>query len=168
MVDVLPPPDGMPNNSDQDAVFVEEYVRSHDAVAACVKAGIRDIRYPITIAARAVLSRPEIRAAIAVLEKIRPPSEVVEITQESVVADMENVFGQALDAGEYQAAISAKKLQSEIRGWLKQNIAVTHRLDLDDLSDAQLAKIARRQMTDISDVGAVIDNEIPAAGVDNG
>lgn len=132
------------DDHDADAVFVQEYVRSGDAVTACVVAGLQDPRYDVRVHAQHVLARPEIRNAIDALQRIyKADATTADITLDSVVADMQAVYQKALDAGQYPSAIAAKKLQAALKGWLDQKIEVTHRTRPEEMSTAQLERLAK-------------------------
>ncbi len=142
----------LPDDPDQDAVFVERFVDTNDPVLACVQAGISDNRFPIQVVAERQLARAEIKAAIAALQKIRASSKAsVEITRESVLADMQNVYEKALADREYNSAIAAKKLQAALAGWLTATLNINHRHTVDDLGTAELMRIASQ--------GRVIDGD---------
>lgn len=141
MTDVLPPEE---EDHDADAVFVQEFVKSGDAVTACVVAGLRDPRYDIRVYAERILARPEIRNAIDALQRIyKADAATAEITLESVVADMQKVYQEALADRQYPSAIAAKKLQAQMKGWLDQKIEVTHRTRPEEMSTAQLERLAK-------------------------
>ena len=141
MTDILPDTDA---DHDADAVFVQEFVRSGDAVTACVVAGLRDPRYDIRVYAERTLARPEIRNAIDALQRIyKADATTADITLESVVADMQTVYQQALAANQFPSAIAAKKLQAQMKGWLDQKIEITHRTRPEEMSTAQLERLAK-------------------------
>ena len=130
------------DQSDKDAVFVEQYRLTGDAVQACIRAGIRDARYPITVVANRQLQKPEIVAALKALERIETSMQPLEVTRDIIVADMETVFQRALDDGQHASAIGAKKLQSMLLGLLQTNISVTHGFRPEMMTDEQLMRIA--------------------------
>ena len=139
----------LPEDHEPDSVFVDRYCQHGDPVRACVEAGITDTVFPINVVAQRQLARPEIKAAIAAVEKVRSAVGArAEITLESVVADMEAVYKKAFDCGEYNSAIAAKKLQSALKGWLTQSVTVTHRHVAADLSDDDLERIASQKLRD--------------------
>jgi hypothetical protein len=130
------------DQSDKDAVFVEQYRLTGDAVQACIRAGIRDARYPITVVANRQLQKPEIVAALKALERIATSMQPLEVTRDSVVADMQDVYEKALQDGQYASAIGAKKLQSMLLGMLQTNISITHGFKPELMTDEQLMRIA--------------------------
>lgn len=136
----------LPGDSEQDSVFVEEYVKTGDAMLAIVRSGIRDPAYSMDIVARRTLERPEIAAAVKALERIERASLPVEITRESLVADMQQVYEKCISIGDHKSAISAKKLQATLCGLLDQKITVTHR-HLNEMTDADLMRIASKGKT---------------------
>lgn len=167
MTDLLPPDD---TDADADAVFVQEYVRSGDAVAACVISGLRDPRYDIRVHAERTLARPEIRNAIDALQRIyKADAASAEITLDSVVADMQDVYQKALADGQYPSAIAAKKLQAMMKGWLDQKIEITHRTRVDEMSTEQLERLAKGYLKTTAlpmqrGLGYMIDNEEETEG----
>lgn len=130
------------DESDRDAVFVEQFRLTGDPVAACVRAGIRDARYPITIVAQRQMQKPEIVAALKALSRIETNVAPIEVTRDSIIADMETVYQKALTDGQYASAISSKKLQSMLLGLLQQNINITHGFNPELMTTEQLMRIA--------------------------
>lgn len=145
--------------TDQDAVFVEQYVLTGDAVTACIRAGIRDARYPITVIAERTLNRPEIAAAVNALKKIGTSAQPLEVTRESIIADMEEVYQKALTDGQYASAIGSKKLQSMLLGLLQTQININHSHRVDMMTDEQLMRIAGGQARDITSAVTVVEDE---------
>ena len=139
----------LPEDHEPDAVFVERYCQHGDPVRACVEAGITDPRFPISVVAQRILARPEIKAAIAAIEKIGAQQQArVEITRDSILADMQSIYEKAMACGEFNSAIAAKKLQAAIMRLLDANITVNHRLIAGDLSDDDLERIASQKLRD--------------------
>lgn len=130
------------DQSDKDAVFVEQYRLTGDAIQACIRAGIRDARYPITVVANKQLQKPEIVAALKALERIETSMQPLEVTRDSIVADMETVFQRALDDGQYASATGAKRLQAALLGMLEQKLSITHGFKPELMTDEQLIRIA--------------------------
>lgn len=153
-------PSDADEQADKDAVFVEQYRLTGDAVQACIRAGIRDPRYPITVIAARTLQRPEIAGALAALKRIETSALPLEVTRESVVADMEEVFQRALSDGQYASAVGAKKLQGMLLGLLDQKLIISHSLKVELMSDDQLMRIASGSMRDVTAAGReIIDVE---------
>lgn len=145
-------PDTDPNNDpDKLAIFVEHYRRTSDAVAACQRAGLRDIRYDIRVFAERTLARPEVQSALKGLENADGSvSAPLEITRETLVNDMQEIFDKAMTDGQYQAAIASKKLQAHLTGHLVEEVKITHAYDVNMMSDAQLEQIARAGLRDVT------------------
>lgn len=135
----------LPEDSDADAVFVERYVEHGDAVRACVEAGISDAKYTINIVAKKQLARAEIQSSIAAIEKLRAAGPRTEVTLDSTVAELQRIFEKAEREGQYNSAISAKKTIAALMGWLTQNLVVTHRHSVADMSDDELERIASQK-----------------------
>jgi len=55
--------------------------------------------------------------------------------------DMQRIAEAAEEDGNWNSAISAKKLQAQLAGLLTQEVNVTHRMAVNELSDEQLMKI---------------------------
>lgn len=134
----------------RDAVFIEQYRLTGDAVTACVRAGIRDPSYPITVVAQKQLQRPEIAAALKALSRIETSLMPLEVTRDSIVSDMEDVYGRAMTDGQYSSAIGAKRLQSFLLGLMDQKITITHGFQPDKMTDEQLMRIVDGRARDIS------------------
>lgn len=130
------------DQSDKDAVFVEQYRLTGDAVQACIRAGIRDARYPITVVANRQLQKPEIVAALKALERIATSMQPLEITRDSIIADFQEIYEKALQDGQYASSVSAKKAQALVMGFLTTNINITHGFRADLMTDDQLMRIA--------------------------
>lgn len=128
-------------SDNRDIIFCEEMALHGDGVRALIRSGIRDDRYAVNIVAQRMLGRPEIRTAIALLEQMRRETEAPEVTRDSIVADMQEVYQEAMRTGDRDQAIQAKRLQSQLLGLLVEKKEVTLKRGLDDYSTAELAKI---------------------------
>jgi len=94
------------------------------------------------VVANRQLQKPEIVAALKALERIATSMQPLEVTRDSVVADMQDVYEKALQDGQYASAIGAKKLQSMLLGMLQTNISITHGFKPELMTDEQLMRIA--------------------------
>lgn len=65
---ILPDNGEAKRKAEQDRVFVETYARSNDPLLAIIKSEIRDYRYSLEYVAQRQLARPEIKAAIIVMQ----------------------------------------------------------------------------------------------------
>ena len=153
-------------DAEADAVFVQEYVEHGDAMLACVRANIRDPRYPMDMIARRTLERPEIRAAIAALSKIMDFRAPIDITRESVVADLQSVYERAFERDMLAQAVAAKKTQADLLGFTVQRIEVTHR-DVNEMTEAQLVKIAGKSLITDAEFEEVLDEDDDDDGDDS-
>lgn len=135
----------LPADDEQDSVFVQEMARHGDGMTAIVRSGIRDPRYSMEVVLRKTLERPEIRAAVKALERIEKATAPSEITRDSVVADMQHIYEKAESIGDIKGAIAAKRLQADLMGFLEQKIAVTHTMKAEEMTDAQLMRIAQQK-----------------------
>lgn len=147
-------PDDDEEAASQAATFIEVYIRTRDPMLAWVQAGMSDPRFTAAIAAQNYLRKPEIAAAISALEKLQEAVAAneprVEITRESIMADVQVVFEKALSSGNFSPALGAKKLQAIIMGLVKTEVNVNHRLTAGELPDHELERIASQYMRDSS------------------
>lgn len=135
----------IPETTTPDIIFCEEYAAHGDAVLACVRAGISDPRFTVEVVAGRMLARPEIRASLDALSRARgerPPE--VEITRESIVADLQYVYEDAIRNGDRQAAIAAKKLQAGMRGLLIERKQIDVRRRIEEFTTDELLAIAQK------------------------
>lgn len=157
----------LPANGDDDfddateavTIFVEQYLKTGNAMIACSRAGIRDPRYPMEVTAERTLQRPDIQFLIKAFGKLQVPEQPIEVTRETNIVDMQTVYEKALEDRQYGSAISAKKLQSLLMGVLTQNINVTHRHTVDNMSDDELMRIANQSDRKIIDVTPEDDDD---------
>jgi hypothetical protein len=127
----------------REVTFCEEYVRTGDAVTAVIRAGIRATNFPVEIVARNLLNRPDIQIVIATLERHGGANDApVEITRESVIADAQNVFEEAMRAGRFESAIGAKRLQSALLGFLVERKEITLIKGASEMTNDELRRIA--------------------------
>lgn len=123
----------------QDDIFAKIYVRTGDAVQAATQARIVAHGYDIRDVAAYNLERSETKRAIA---KVRDKStQSMDITRESIETDLQEVYQRALDAGDFAPAITAKKTQAQLKGYLDQNITLNVKHDVSGYTDAQLEKM---------------------------
>lgn len=144
-------------DDEKDAVFVEEFL-AHDgkddaAVIACRKAGIIDPHFPIDVMARKTFNR--LAPAIRLARKYYAKREPVEPTKDTIIADLENVFQSAQLTHDHGAANNNRKLVAQLLGILREDVTVTHKYDVHLISDADLEKIALRQIKTIE--GSAVD-----------
>ncbi len=135
-----------------EAMFVKEYVSHGDAMLACSRAGMQDARYRLSVMAERVLARPEIQDAIRAhrLATAGLPKVVTEYTRDLLLDDMQRIAEAAEEDGNWNSAISAKKLQAQLAGLLTQEVNVTHRMAVNELSDEQLMKIVSGREVELS------------------
>lgn len=128
------------------AAFVSEFLRHESqpdaGVIAVTRAGLRDPAWPPSMMAERYLAMPEIQAMLDMARRFYKPREVKDVSTSSLSDDMEDVYQRALTDRQYQAAISAKKIQAELHSLLKQQVEHTHNITVKTVSDAQLEKIA--------------------------
>lgn len=136
--------------AEKDAVFIRVFLENEEredgAVIACRTAGILDPTFPVAVLAEKQLARPEIRIAIKAARTVRDKTRRREITPETIEADLEQVFNSALIAKDHAAATNNRKLLAQLKGFLTENVVVTHRYDVNLMSDEELGKIAAKGM----------------------
>ena len=150
MDDILGGPPAPTYNPKVDADFVAIYVETGDPLIAATRAGIQTADSSIIITAQRYLNRPEIRAAIDVVQQLDRGAANVKVTRESIVESCQAVFENAQRDRQYGSAIAALKLQSSLMGLLEQKIKISHSYKVSDMSDAELQRIAS---------GAIIDGQ---------
>lgn len=140
---ILPGPSTLADlRAKKEMAFCEEYVRTGDALTAAIKAQLQSPNYPIDVVARQLLDRPDIRLVIGVLEKHNKGATPVEITRDSILADMQNCYEGAYLAGRYDTAIAAKRLQAALMGFLVEKREVTLVKSVGDMTNAELRALA--------------------------
>lgn len=156
-----------PDLTEQDVVFVQELVRNKDkddaAIIAYRRAGYWEPAFPVVVAAERHLQRPEIQTALAKAMEQFKPQISGDRSRDSLLADTDKVFESALAAKDHAAAINAKRLQAQVMGWLQENVSVTHRLEITQLSDQQLEKIASKAIKVID--ATAVDVTEPVRGI---
>jgi len=128
------------SDADRDAIFAKHYVSHGDAVRACAQARIGCPGYDMRDVAAYNLARAETKQAIAA-ERLKPQADVsADITRESVITDLQTVYEKCLAAGDYNPAITAKKTQAQLQGWLDQNVTLTVKHDVSSMSDEEIER----------------------------
>lgn len=137
-----------------DAVFVREYVKTGDAMLATSRAGLNDSRYTLSVLAEHHLRRPEIQAAIEIAKELNrdAKSVVAGYTRELILEDLERLHRDARDDGMYAPAISAKKVQAQLLGYLDQTVNVRHSVEPREMSTDEL----RRRIAEMSGKDAAL------------
>lgn len=147
-------PDDPDKAAERDAVFVTTFLECEDqddaAVIACRRAGIIEPHFPIAVTARRTLDRPEIQLAIKASRSVFKKRGIQDITVDTLLTDLEEIFHSTLLTRDHAAANANRKLVAQLKGLLSENIHVHHTHDVKSLSDEELMKIARRK-------GKVID-----------
>jgi hypothetical protein len=144
------------DESDKLAIFVEHYRRTSDAVASVQRAGMRDLRFDIRVFAERTLARQEVQDALRGMGEIDPNvSAPMEITRESLINDMQEIYDKALTDGQYASAIQSKRLQAHLTGHLVEEVKITHSYDVKQMTDAQLEQIARAGLRDVTPQRAI-------------
>jgi len=128
-------------DSKKDALFAMTYVETGDPVVAAMRAEIHDGSMSIIATAEHYLARPEIKAAVQVIQTLTRDNAPVKITRESIVESTQTVFEKALTDRQYGSAISALKLQSALLGLLEQKVTVSHNYDVKFMSTSELQRM---------------------------
>lgn len=135
-----------------DAIFVREYVRTGDEILAVSRAGLNDSRYALSVVAEYHLARPEIQAAISIQRELSKDLETARrrmlggYSRELILDDLENLHQKAKEDGAYAPAISAKKVQAQLMGYLDQTVHITHSVEPREMSTDEL----RRRIAELS------------------
>lgn len=156
-----------PSDAERLAVFVQEYVKHESQPDAGVIAVIRScLRGPFVpaVMAERTLARPEVQAAITAARSFYKPRTTTDVTPQSLTDDLETVFQKAIDDKQYAPAINAKRLQADLYGLTKTTVDVniTHRVE--DMSTAELQRIAARAKTVDAEFTEVADDEPAGIG----
>lgn len=140
------------------ATFVTEYVRRQNepdaATHAVIAAQLREARWLPHQIGEMLLARPEIQAAISVVQSAYKPRETKEVTLNTISTDMEVLYQEAKNARQFTAAIAAKKLQAELHGMLSKDININVKHSVSTMTDAELEKLARKKAIDDKTIDA--------------
>lgn len=151
----------IPPDVERDAIFVKVFLQTGDGLDACKRAGFVVHGYDDRTVAEYLLDRQDIQISLLLAKesKERKPA-VVDITRESIISDLDTIHQSAMIDKDYTPAIAAKKLQAQLMGVLQENVQVTHKMDVTQMSDEQLMKMialkAKQEdlkMIDITPVG---------------
>lgn len=150
-----PPPSAFSLLEPQLQLFVELYRETGDPMASAVRAKMFSAEYPIDVLARKTLEREDVLAAIIALDERESeavaavaepavPKQPVVVTRDTVTANLQDVYEQALGAKAFGAAIASQKTIASLNGWLKQTVDVNIGFKrAEDLSDEELERIAK-------------------------
>lgn len=156
-----------------DAIFCREYLRTGDAMIACVRAGMANSEYALGVQAEAQLRRPEIQAALGVLRESGVKRERVVVTRDLIVEELQAAHETAMRGGQVASAVSAKKLQAQLLGYLDTTVNVNHTVSARDLPLSELRALVNGRLE--RDAPALIEGrwedvrtpgESEAAGID--
>jgi hypothetical protein len=141
-----------------DTIFVRNYVQTGDALDSFKRAGYMSYGFDQRDVVGCLLNRVDIQSAIkAAFEN---PGNLVEITKDSIVSDLEIIHRSAMTAKDFTPAIAAKKLQAQLMGVLQENVSITHHMDVKRMTDEELIRLIElksksraNKMIDITPVG---------------
>jgi hypothetical protein len=141
MDDILPTSPLVPKyDPTQDAIFVATFVETGDPIIAATRANIQDPSTSIIVTAQRYINRPEIRAAIEVVQSLERDAPV-KVTRDSIVESCQSIFEKALTDRQYASATGALKLQAALLGLLEQKITVSHSYKVEEMSNDELLRI---------------------------
>jgi len=147
-----------------DAIFVREYVKTGDEMLAVSRAGLTDSRYALNVMAEYHLSRPEIQAAIAIQKQLAKADEKRRArlaggySLQLILDDLESLHLQAKEDGAFAPAISAKKVQAQMLGYLDKTVHVTHSVEPREMTTDEL----RRRIAELSGDRVALEDNRPS------
>lgn len=131
--------------NEQEAIFVQEFVRTNNAMHAFVTAKIRESRYSVEVAVQRLLARPEIQAAIASFREASKRAGIerpqISVTRGSLMADFQDIYEDAREVKDLNAAIRAKVEQATLQGLRVEKREVTVETDIKNLSTQELMRL---------------------------
>lgn len=147
-----------------EAIFCREYLKTGDAMIACVRAGLVNSEYSLGVQAEAQLRRPEIQAALEVLRGSGVKRERVVVTRDLIVEELQAAHEAAMKGGQVASAVSAKKLQAQLLGYLDTTVNINHTVSARDLPLAELRALVAGRLGD--DGPALIEGSFREVGGD--
>lgn len=147
-----------------DAIFVREYVRTGDALLAVSRAGLGDSRYALSVVAEYHLGRAEIKAAIEIQRELakaegeRRRRMLGGYSRDLILDDLEALHQKAKEDGAYAPAISAKKVQAQLLGYLDQTVNVRHTIEPREMTTDEL----RARIAELSGDRVALEDNRPA------
>lgn len=148
-----------------EAIFCREYLKTGDAKIACVRAGLANSEYALGVQAEAQLRRPEIQAALEVLRESGVKRERVVVTRDLIIEELQAAHEAAMRGGQVASAVSAKKLQAQLLGYLDTTVNVHHTVSARDLPLAELRAMVAGRL-ESGDVPALIEGNFREVGGD--
>lgn len=127
---------------DKDAIFVMQYVESGDPMVAAIRANLQEPGCSIFVTIDRMLARPEIQAGIKTVETITKATPATKQTLDSLVAECHDIYEKALADRQYASATGAVKLKAALLGLLERKISISHSYNVNDMSTAELKRIA--------------------------
>jgi hypothetical protein len=129
------------NGMTPDAIFCREYLKTGDAMTACVRAGLTNSEYALSVTAAHHLSRPEIQAALAVLSESGVKRERVQYTRDLILDELQQAYEAGMQGMSVSSAITALKTQAQMLGYLDTTINVNHSVSARELSLSDLRRM---------------------------
>jgi hypothetical protein len=137
--------------------FVREYVKTKNVVAAIQRARVQNPEYRMSVWAERLLADPSIVRMIDI-ETLKQQGQRSsrEYTRESIADDFQEIYEQAITAGDLSPAVSAKAKQAEVLGLMEKNVRVTVTTNVSDMSmedlERELARLTEAGVVDLSAV----------------
>lgn len=136
---------------ERDEIFVQEYVKLRAAKKknagelACVRAGITNSEYSMSVIAERQLAKVSIQREIKKLEETEVEVERTEVSRDLILGELQDIYQKALKDKSYPSAISAVKTQAQLLGMLDQTVNVNHTVTAKDLDlDTLRAMVSER------------------------
>jgi len=140
----------IPPDLERDTKFVKVFLENGDALDAVKRAGYYVHMYDARDIADHLLDQPHIKAAISASQpRVRAP---IDITRDSLISDLEQVFDNAMLEKDYTPAIAAKKTQATLLGMVQENMQITHRFDVASMTDEQIIKLMQSRQKKMIDI----------------
>ena len=136
---------------ERDDIFVREYVKlralkkANAGELACVRAGITNSEYSMSVIAERQLAKVSIQREIKKLEETEVEVERTEVSRDLILGELQDIYQKALKDKSYPSAISAVKTQAQLLGMLDQTVNVNHTVTAKDLDlDTLRAMVSER------------------------
>lgn len=138
---------GADDRNAAELVFCRAYLETGDARQAVIRSRLVDSRYTLDVCAREILERPEIQAVLEVMRREGGSRALQKpVTRELVVDELQAIHDEAMRTGQLNSAISALKLQSQLRGYLADVVNVNHTVSVRELPLAELRRLAAERL----------------------
>lgn len=140
-----------------DAIFCREYLKTGDAMTACVRAGLTNSEYSLSVTAQHHLSRPEIQAALAVLTESGVERERVVYSRDLILDELQRAYEAGMQGMPISSAITALKVQAQLLGYLDTTINVNHTVSAKEMTLAELRSAVSERMPVIEGTARLVE-----------